>query len=48
MGAADPGEILVSSTTRELATGSDLAFVEKGTFELKGIDGARTLYALAS
>jgi len=29
-------------------SGTDLAFAEKGTFELKGITGARTLYSLES
>lgn len=46
MERAAPGEVLVSATTRELLSGTDLAFAEKGTFELKGISGARTLYSL--
>lgn len=46
MAQAAGGEILVSATTRELAAGTELAFTEKGTFELKGISGARTLFAL--
>lgn len=48
MEAADPGEVLVSSTTRDLVAGTELAFVEKGTFELKGITGARTLFRLTA
>ncbi len=40
------GQILVSATTRELAAGTALTFTEKGSFELKGISGARTLFAL--
>ena len=43
---ADPGEILVSSTTRDLLDGSGLAFVSRGEHELKGLAGARTIYAL--
>jgi class 3 adenylate cyclase len=43
---AHPGEVLVSATTRELLSGTELGFAEKGTFELKGITGARTLYSL--
>ena len=39
-------EIVVSATTRDLVTGTDLVFEDKGTFELKGISGARTLYGL--
>lgn len=46
MERAHPGEVLVSATTRELVSGTDLGFAERGTFELKGITGARTLYSL--
>jgi class 3 adenylate cyclase len=46
MGAAAPGEVLVSATTRDLVAGAGLEFQERGTFELKGISGTRTLYAL--
>ena len=48
MSAADPGEVLVTSTTRDLVAGTDLAFSEKGSFDLKGISGARILYRLTS
>ncbi|HJU48279.1 MAG TPA: alpha/beta fold hydrolase, partial [Gaiellaceae bacterium] len=43
--AARPDEILVSATTRDLVAGSGLAFVDRGTHELKGFDGARHLFA---
>ena len=43
---AGPGEVLVSSTTRDLLDGSGLAFVSRGDHELKGLSGARTIYAL--
>jgi class 3 adenylate cyclase len=46
VGAAAPGEVLVSATTRDLVAGAGLEFQERGTFELKGISGTRTLYAL--
>jgi class 3 adenylate cyclase len=46
--AASAGEILVSATTRQLASGSELAFEERGERELKGLSGPRTLYAVAS
>lgn len=46
MAAADGGEVLVSATTRELVAGSGLELIEKGSYELKGISGPRTLYAL--
>ena len=43
---AGSGEILVSSTTRDLLDGSGLSFVSRGDHELKGLAGARTIYAL--
>jgi class 3 adenylate cyclase len=43
---AGAGELLVSSTTRDLLDGSGLVFVERGDHELKGLSGARTIYAL--
>jgi class 3 adenylate cyclase len=45
--AASPGEILVSSTTRQLASGGALDFEERQAQELKGLDGARILYSVA-
>jgi class 3 adenylate cyclase len=47
MDVASPDEVLVSSTTRDLVAGADLGFVEKGSYELKGITGARTLFTLS-
>jgi class 3 adenylate cyclase/quercetin dioxygenase-like cupin family protein len=43
---AGPGEILVSSTTRDLLDGSGLSLVSRGEHELKGLTGVRTIYAL--
>jgi class 3 adenylate cyclase len=34
---AEPGEVLVSRTVRDLVTGSELEFVDRGTHALKGI-----------
>lgn len=48
MSLAAPGEILVSGTVRELLDGSDLTFEDRGSHELKGITGARQVFALAS
>ena len=45
--AAQPGEVLVSATTRDLVAGSDLAFADRGAHELKGIAEPRHLFALA-
>jgi class 3 adenylate cyclase len=42
---AGPGEVLVSATTRDLVAGSGLEFVDRGEFELKGLDERRRLYA---
>jgi class 3 adenylate cyclase len=44
---ADAGEVLVSSTTRELLSGSGLEFVDRGAHELKGLSGERQLFAFA-
>ena len=44
--AAAPGEILVSSTTRGLATGEEFAFEERPGQELKGLTGIRVLHAV--
>ena len=44
---AGPNEILVSSTVRELVTGSGLRFTDHGRHTLKGIDGDWHLFAVA-
>ncbi len=43
---AQPGEVLVSSTVKDLVAGSGIAFEERGTRELKGIPGEWRLYAV--
>lgn len=45
---AGPGEVLVSSTVKDLVVGSGLEFEERGLAELKGVPGEWRLYALAS
>jgi DNA-binding NarL/FixJ family response regulator/class 3 adenylate cyclase len=42
---AGPGEVLASSTVRELASGSQLEFVDWGFHALRGIPGTWRLYA---
>jgi class 3 adenylate cyclase len=42
---AEPGEVLVSSTVRDLLVGSDLQFDDRGVHALKGIPGEWRLYA---
>jgi class 3 adenylate cyclase len=42
---AGPGEVLVSSTVKDLVAGSGLQFEDRGVHELKGIPGEWRLYA---
>jgi class 3 adenylate cyclase len=44
--AAHAGEVLVSSTVKDLVAGSGLRFRERGAHELKGIPGAWQLYSV--
>jgi class 3 adenylate cyclase len=44
---AGPGEVLVSSTVRDLVAGSGIEFTERGVHALKGIPGEWRLYAVA-
>jgi class 3 adenylate cyclase len=44
---AKPGEVLVSSTVRDLVAGSGLAFEDRGSHKLEGIPGEWRLYAVA-
>ncbi len=44
--AAGTDEILISEATRLLASGASFGFESRGTFELKGLPGARTLFAV--
>ena len=47
MALADPGTVLVSSTVRDLTTGSGLSFEDAGQHELKGVPGRWHLYRVA-
>jgi len=42
---AGPGEVIVSSTVKDLVAGSELEFEDRGIHELKGIPGEWRLYA---
>jgi class 3 adenylate cyclase len=42
---AGPGEVLVSSTVKDLVAGSGIDFADRGLHELKGIPGEWRLYA---
>lgn len=46
-GLAGPGEILVSSTVRDLVAGSGLSFVDRGVHALKGIPDPWPVFAVA-
>ena len=48
MALATAGEVLVSGTTYELVADSELHFEDRGSHELKGVKGARQIWALAS
>jgi class 3 adenylate cyclase len=43
---AEPGEVLVSSTVKDLVAGSGIAFEDRGSHELKGVPGEWRLYAV--
>ncbi|MGA9876548.1 MAG: adenylate/guanylate cyclase domain-containing protein [Solirubrobacteraceae bacterium] len=43
---SEPGEILVSSTVKELVIGSGMQFSDRGEHQLKGVPGVWRLYAL--
>lgn len=45
--SAEPGEVLISGTLRDLVAGSDFAFVDRGRRELKGVPGEWHLFAVA-
>jgi len=45
---AGPGEVLVSSTVKDLVAGSDLSFADRGTQTLKGVPGEWRLYAVTA
>jgi pimeloyl-ACP methyl ester carboxylesterase/class 3 adenylate cyclase len=44
---AEAGEVLVSSTVKDLVIGSGIDFVDRGTRELKGVPGKWRLYKVA-
>jgi class 3 adenylate cyclase len=44
---ADPNEVLVSSTVKDLVVGAELAFVDRGEHDLKGVPGTWRLFAAA-
>jgi len=47
MGKAGPGEVLVSSTVKDLVVGSGIAFEDRGEHDLRGVPGRWRLHAVA-
>ncbi len=45
---AAPGEVLVSSTVKDLVAGSGIQFTDRGTRTLKGVPGEWHLFAAES
>lgn len=45
---ADPNEVLVSGTVRDLLLGSDVIFEDRGRHQLKGIEGDWQLFAVTA
>ena len=43
---AAPGEVLVSSTVKDLVAGSGIEFEDRGQHELKGVPGEWRLFAV--
>jgi len=43
--AAGPGEVLVSSTVKDIVAGSGISFEERGEHELDGVPGTWRLFA---
>jgi class 3 adenylate cyclase len=48
MSFAASGEVLISSTTKDLLEGSGLILEDAGAHELKGLAGERRLFRLAA
>jgi class 3 adenylate cyclase len=48
LGQAGPGEILVTSSTRDLTADASYEFEDRGAVELKGVPGSRILFAVRS
>jgi class 3 adenylate cyclase len=44
---AGSGEVLTSSTVKDLVAGSGLEFEDRGSHELKGVPGEWRLYAVS-
>ena len=45
---ADPGEVLVSRTIRDLVAGAPIQLESRGSHELKGVPGSWEIFAVRS
>ena len=45
--SAEPGDIVASSTVRDLVTGSEIGFADRGEHDLRGVPGTWRLFAVA-
>ena len=45
---AEPGEVLVSRTLRDLVVGSGFTFIERGTHALKGVPDTWQLFSVSA
>jgi class 3 adenylate cyclase len=45
MSLTEPGEVLVSSTVKDLVAGSGITFTARGTHTLRGLPGEWPLFA---
>ena len=48
MAGAEPGEVRVSNTVKDLVVGSGLRFDDRGAHELRGVPGEWRLWAVAA
>jgi class 3 adenylate cyclase len=46
LASADPGEVLVSGTVKDLVVGSEISFEDRGEHELRGVPGHWRLWAV--
>ena len=47
MSQAAPGEVIVSSTVKDLVAGSGIGFIDRGIHALKGVPGEWHIFAVA-
>jgi class 3 adenylate cyclase len=48
MSLGDPGDVIVSSTVKDLSAGSGISFVDRGTHDLKGVPDPWRVFAVSA